>query len=116
MTYLLVLLIGFLFVFGMIVLLLGVMRRDTAQYQAQYPTQHQHFISPVVFSEYSDRIRAMQDQALDLLEEEPLRGYSDLLLTVLAWLGLAPEDGQGPAGQRLGPQNPLMEVPRRNRL
>lgn len=107
--------VGLVFVSGMIALLLGALRRDTAR----YPTQHQrtrHLFSPVVLIEYSDRIRAMQDRALDLLEEEPLRGYSDLLLAVLAWLGLAPADDQGPAVQRVGPQNPFMEVPRRNRL
>ncbi|KIO18234.1 hypothetical protein M407DRAFT_32093 [Tulasnella calospora MUT 4182] len=116
MNSLLILVIGLLFVFGMIALLLGRLSRDIAP----YPPQHQrtsHFFSPVVFTQYSDRIRAMQDRALDLLEEEPLRGYANLLKRVLAWVGLAPEGHQGPVrNQRVGPQDPFMEVPHPNRL
>ncbi|KIO25674.1 hypothetical protein M407DRAFT_24947 [Tulasnella calospora MUT 4182] len=116
MNSLLILVIGLLFVFGMVTLLLWRLSRDTAQYLPQHPRIN-HFFSPVVFTQYSDRIRAMQDGALDLLEEEPLRGYANLLNTVLAWVGVAPEEHQGPVrNRRVGPQDPFMEVPRPNRL
>ncbi|KAG8932872.1 hypothetical protein FRC01_011921 [Tulasnella sp. 417] len=116
MNQILVLILGLLCVFGLVAILIERLRHDTAQ----TPARHQrtrHSFAPVVIAQYSDRIRAMQDRALDLLEEQPLRRYTDLLFVMLAWAGLAPADQQGPArNQRVGPQDPFVEVPHQNRL
>ncbi|KAG9000499.1 hypothetical protein FRB90_011816 [Tulasnella sp. 427] len=106
-------LIGFFFVFGMIVVLLVKLKHDTA---APVP-QDGHFRAPVELVGYREEILAMQDGALNLLNEEPIRGYLDLVAALLAWLGPSTEnDNPGPVDRRLGPQNPVMEVGHRDRL
>lgn len=117
MAYLLILVIGLVFIFGMIGLLVGRFRHDTAHRHIPQQQHNIHFFPPVAFIQYSDRIRAMQDRALDLLEEEPLRRYTNLGVVLLAWFMPAPEDDGGPVvDHRLGPQDPLIAVPRRNQL
>lgn len=114
MADLLLLVVGLVIVFGMVYILAARFTRDNRRHT---PHNNPHLLPPVVFTEYSDRIRAMQDRALDLLEDEPLRGYTRMGNVLLDWLIPAPEDDRGPVeDRRLGPQDPSMEVPRRNRL
>lgn len=108
---------GLVIVFGTIYILAARFGRDNRRHTPQYQHNNPHLLPPVVFTQYSERIRAMQDRALDLLEDEPLRGYTNLGNVLLDWLIPAPEDDRGPVeDHRLGPQDPSMEVPRRNRL
>lgn len=112
----LTLLFGPLFLFGSVAVLIAGLGRDTAQ----HPQEHQHnthLDPPVVFTRYRNQIHAMQNRALELLEEEPLRGYTNLGIAAFRWFAPTPEGDNGPIrGYRLGPQDPTVAVPHRNQF
>lgn len=78
------------------------------------PPRHRHVrhaIVGVAFVHYNDQIRALQQEAMGLLDHEPLRGYHRLWRITFGWNLPSTLDGLPKDPYPLGPQDTIAGVP-----